>query len=634
VTALDLLQGLSQVVWVALAAIATIRSIRRPTRTNGDIALFFLSIGGVLAYSRVAGAFDLPAERELGFLAVVVLLAAPYLLLRLVRDFGGVRASIQRLAEIGLALTVLPTGVLVFGAPAGPAAAPVPQDPLRIATIVYLVVYFAAVSVYCAIRSAQLAAASHGMTRQRMQAVALGSYFLGISLLLGGIGAIATAFAPVTGGLTQLCFLAAAVFYGVGFVPPNALRRYWQIPELRSFIARASTLPRATMNEIVDDLASVAGRALGARATIGIWDEPRGVLRFRDPHGALPTEMGPSRFIAWRVFTSQQPMYVDDVSRAHPENALAYRTANVGPVLVAPITAGPRRLGVLEVFAPREPLFAEDDLEFVELIAQQAAVLLEARSLIDDAARVRAQEEAALLKEDFVSAAAHDLKTPLTTIVAQAQLLERRALREGRSAELEGLRRLMRETGQLSRLVEELLDASRLERGAFSLDLEDGDLVELAREVATRDRPGAERVEVVAEGDARARSDPDRVRQLMENLVENALKYSPEESPVTIRVWSEGGDARISVTDRGIGIPVGDLPHVFERFRRGSNVDHRRFAGIGLGLYICRGIVERHGGRIWVESEPGRSTSFHVALPAGGPAEQASDEPAMTGEIA
>ena len=613
-SALDLLQGLSQIAWIAVAAVSLVRAVRRPSRSNVDIALFFAAIGSVLVYSRVVAAFALPSEPVAAFVAVVVLMAAPYLLLRLIRDFAGVPLVVRRAAEIGLAMSVVASGVLVLQ-PAPSADATAAPDTGRLAASLLLVAYFAAVSIYCAARAVQLAGSSRGMTQRRMQSIAIASYFLGLVILLAGIGLLAQGLAPITSGLSQLCFLTSAVFYGIGFVPPNTLRRYWQLPELRSFLARSSTLPRASMAEITDDLAGVAGRALGARATIGLWDEAEGVLHFRDPHGALPAEMGPSGFIAWRVFSSQQPMYVENVSRAHPENAEAYRRAGVAPVLVAPITAGARRLGVMEVFAEREPLFAEDDLQFVELMAQQAAVVLEARALIDDAARVRAQEETARMKEDFVSAAAHDLKTPLTTIVAQAQLLERRAEQEGRTVELTGIRRLIRESEQLSRLVEEILDASRIERGSFPLHLEDADLSAVVREVAERDRPGGRRIEVVSDGPVQGRFDPDRIRQLVENLVENALKYSPEEGPVMMRAWREGSEARLSVTDRGIGIPPEDISHVFERFRRGSNVDHRRFGGIGLGLFICRGIVEQHGGRIWVDSVPGRETTFHVALP-------------------
>ena len=313
-------------------------------------------------------------------------------------------------------------------------------------------------------------------------------------------------------------------------------------------------------------------------------------------------------------------MYVPDAVEAHPQNVEAYRRAAIGPLLVAPISAGERRLGILEIFASRQPIFAEDDLEFAELVSQQAAVLIESRILIDEAARVRAQEETARLKEDFVSAAAHDLKTPLTTIVAQAQLLELRAKRDGRTKELEGLHRLVRETSQLARLVDEVLDASRLERGAFDLELDEADLAEVAREVTQRERRGSERIGLDAPEAVVAVLDRHRIAQLLENLLENALKYSPAETPVMLRVWNTENGARISVSDRGIGIPPDEVPHLFERFRRASNVDHRRYGGIGLGLYICRGIVEQHGGRIWVESEAGRGSTFHVALPRVGAA--------------
>lgn len=613
-TAIELLQTIGQITWVVLAVISIARAALRPTRTNLDIAFFFGAIGLVTVEGRLVALLDVPFEEQIRTAAVIVALALPYALLRVIRDFVRVRRAIMRAAEAGLAVSA--ALAVVFGTTLP-------------AVLLLLVAYFAAVAIYSAARAVGLATSSQGVTRQRMRAVAAASYLLGVAVLIAGIGAIAPAARAVTGGLVQVCAFGAALAYAIGFAPPNELRRYWQIPELRAFLSRSATLPRATMAEIVDDLAGVVGRTLGGRATIGLWDETRGVLRYRDPQGALPAEIGPSTFLAWRVFETQSPLYTPDAATADPAYAEGYRQAGVGPILIAPIAAGERRLGVLEVFTSREPIFAEDDLAFVELMAQQAAVILESRTLIDDAARVRAAEEAARMKEDFVSAAAHDLKTPLTTITAQAQLLERRAEREGRTSELAGIRRLVRETGQLSRLVEELLDASRLERGALPMQREPGDLAEIAREVAARERQGSERVDVVADGAVRGLYDPERIRQLIDNLVENALKYSPAESPVEVKVWSEGSSGRLAVTDRGIGIPPEDMPHVFERFRRGSNVDHRRFAGIGLGLYICRGIVEQHGGRVWVESAAGRGTTFHVALPLAAEPERPRGDPRM-----
>lgn len=117
--------------------------------------------------------------------------------------------------------------------------------------------------------------------------------------------------------------------------------------------------------------------------------------------------------------------------------------------------------------------------------------------------------------------------------------------------------------------------------------------------------------------------DPTRVMQLVDNLIENAVKYSPEGGEVRVRVWREdggAGDAHLEVTDAGIGIPAADLSHLFDRFHRGTNVDDKRFAGMGLGLFICKGVVEQHGGRLWAASPGlGKGSTFRAVTPAGVP---------------
>ena len=117
-----------------------------------------------------------------------------------------------------------------------------------------------------------------------------------------------------------------------------------------------------------------------------------------------------------------------------------------------------------------------------------------------------------------------------------------------------------------------------------------------------------------------------RFEQVVTILIDNAVKYSPHQTPVMVSVWEQDGEAMLSVKDRGIGIPVQDQPLVFERFHRARNVDDRRFAGMGLGLYVARGIVEQHSGRIWLQSTSGFGSTFFVAMPrAPGPAPQAAD---------
>src|SRR5207248_574151 len=181
-------------------------------------------------------------------------------------------------------------------------------------------------------------------------------------------------------------------------------------------------------------------------ASIGLWDESACRLRFYERDTDEPIEVPPDGRISGRAFTTQRAIFSPNAPRDDPANADAYLAYGSMAILAAPITAGERRLGVLVVYAPRAPIFADDDLVLVQLLADQAAVILESRALIDEAARVRAREEAMRLKDDFLSAAAHDLKTPLTTIVVQAQLLERSArLEPAAPPELAGIERLVRE---------------------------------------------------------------------------------------------------------------------------------------------------------------------------------------------
>jgi signal transduction histidine kinase len=324
----------------------------------------------------------------------------------------------------------------------------------------------------------------------------------------------------------------------------------------------------------------------------------------------------PGTMLGSRAFVNQQPLFTPNSVHDDPTNAEFYLAYDSIAILAAPITADRTRLGVLIVYAPRAPIFAEDDLALVQLLADQAAVILESRTLIDEATGVRAREEAARLKNDFLSAAAHDLKTPLTTLIAQAQLLQRRAVQRPEApVDVAGVERIEREANRLRALVLELLDAARVEQDKLVTSVDRVDLAELAREVCGRQTSERHRCTVEAAKPVVGEYDRNRLLQLLENLVENAIKYSPAGGDVLITVVIRTDEALLTVSDTGIGIPPPDLPRVFDRFHRGANVDDRRFAGMGLGLFICRGIVEQHGGRIWVTSTPGRGSTFHVTLP-------------------
>ena len=598
----DFLQFLSQALYVLIFMVVGTKALRRPSRTNVDISLLFGAAAGLTAIEWVTNAAAVKPGHMLAAITASLAMALPYLLLRLVDDFAEVRLGIVRAAEAGLVLAV----VSVFIAP----------NPLPEWLTLLLVLYFAVLAIYCSVQFVRQARQSIGVTRRRMQAVAGGSAFLGLAVVVAGLKSGLPGLNQVWTVLEPVLPLASGLCYFLGFTPPPWLRRAWQEPELRAFLRRAANLPRLTDTEsIVRELERGARNAVGApTAAIGLWDESAEVLLF-SVNGETISH-APGTMLGSRSFVNQQPLFTPNSVHDDPTNAEFYRAYDSIAILAAPITAGRTRLGVLIVYAPRAPIFAEHDLALVQLLADQAAVILESRALIDEATGVRAREEAARLKNDFLSAAAHDLKTPLTTLIAQAQLLQRRAVQWPEApVDVAGVERIEREANRLRALVLELLDAARVEQDKLVTSVDRVDLVELAREVCGRQSSERHRCTVEAAEPVVGEYDRNRLLQLLENLVENAIKYSPAGGDVLITVVIRTDEALLTVSDTGIGIPPPDLPRVFDRFHRGANVDDRRFAGMGLGLFICRGIVEQHRGRIWVTSSPGRGSTFHVTLP-------------------
>ncbi|HEY8730615.1 MAG TPA: ATP-binding protein [Candidatus Limnocylindria bacterium] len=606
-TALQLVQGMNNVLFAGIFALVAAAAYRSRTRTSIDTALFFGALAFAVVQQPVRQLFGIADSAVTSDLSVILIMALPYLMLRLLADFAGVPLLAHAATLGGLMSSVIAVVV-----------SPPPLDP---ATTLFLIAYFVVASLYGAFGFIRLSRRSSGVTRRRTQAVAAGMGLLGFAVLTAAGMTISPSVAGLVSGATEVLALFAAICWLLGFAPPAQLRRYWQEPELRAFLERASTLPRLpTTDAILRALEQGAAESFGARAAIGLYDQDARTLRFDDGPTPLLAEVPElSGFLASRVFASQQAEFFPDAARAYPEHASAYRAGGIGPVVVAPITAGSRRIGILEAFAEHQPVFSSDDVALAQLLADQAAVVLESRALIDEAARVRAHEQAAKLKEDFVSAAAHDLKTPLTTLLGQAQILELRFARDPALVQHQpAVARIAREARRLSTLVDDLLDASRIEEGKLEVRREPIDVSALVRLVADRSRPEKDRLVIDAGERLTGSFDRRRIEQLVDNLIENALKYSGPDNPVEVRAWHDADLVRISVRDHGIGIPAADLPHVFERFRRAGNVDARRYAGIGLGLYICRGIAKEHGGRIWVESTVGQGSTFHVALPDAG----------------
>ncbi len=241
----------------------------------------------------------------------------------------------------------------------------------------------------------------------------------------------------------------------------------------------------------------------------------------------------------------------------------------------------------------------------------------------DELARANFElEQANKLKDQFLSMASHELKTPITSIRGQAQLALRRIAKQREvssdiSTAYTSLEKIEQQTRRLDALVEDLLDLSSIQAGKIPLQMSKCDLVEICRAVVEEQRLLSGRtisLEIPPEI-VKIRADANRLSQVITNLVSNALKYSPDDKPISVRLSQDDDNITIAVEDEGSGIDREEQEHIFEPFYRASHARNSSKNGMGLGLAICKDIVERHGGSIWCDSHPGKGSSFFVRLP-------------------
>ena len=225
--------------------------------------------------------------------------------------------------------------------------------------------------------------------------------------------------------------------------------------------------------------------------------------------------------------------------------------------------------------------------------------------------------EAVRVRDDFLSIAAHELKTPLTPLRLQLELMKRSMTAKEPVPE-ERVDKALAQVHRMSALINDLVDATSVEAGRLKLRRAPVSLLDLAREACSDFRSVSPEHAFTCElpsEDLMVMGDRDRLFQVLANLLENAIKYSPMGGTVCVTVSHVRDDAVLTVSDAGMGIPREEQTRLFERFFRARNAPVSGFGGLGLGLYICRDIIERHDGHIWVESEPGRGSAFHVSLP-------------------
>jgi signal transduction histidine kinase len=233
---------------------------------------------------------------------------------------------------------------------------------------------------------------------------------------------------------------------------------------------------------------------------------------------------------------------------------------------------------------------------------------------------IESHREIDRLRDEFAAVIAHDLRSPVNALRLQSQLLLQQAAGadEVRTSK-RAIERIQHATGALAQMIDDLLDASRVQSRRLALHPEACALDELVNEIIERQRAalGRHPVEIRSRPSPRALVDPHRFSQILINLLDNAVKYSDEERPIVVFVDPGEDGVTVRVEDRGWGIAAQELPRLFDRFYQAKRAREKK-SGLGLGLYIVKGLVEAHGGRISVASPPGQGSSFSVWFPAAG----------------
>jgi signal transduction histidine kinase len=283
-------------------------------------------------------------------------------------------------------------------------------------------------------------------------------------------------------------------------------------------------------------------------------------------------------------------------------------------ILSTPLEWGDELLGVVTFHSQFSRKWTQSDIALIEAAAREVAIAIDHarryREAVQTAEKLRELDQ---MRSDFVSMVSHELRSPMTVVAGIADILENRADRLSPEQSKELILTLGREARRLRRLVSEVLDLEAIDQGRMELHRASVDLVSLVREsVADAVEPHRTKVETVLEG-AMVSVDPDRIKQVLLNLISNAAKFSEPDRGIRVTMDTADDGFKVSVIDHGEGIPEDQLGRLFQRFTR-LDVE-KRIPGSGLGLYLSKQIVEQHGGRIGVESKLGEGSTFTFTLP-------------------
>jgi signal transduction histidine kinase len=383
------------------------------------------------------------------------------------------------------------------------------------------------------------------------------------------------------------------------------------------------------LEPLLQTIIQAATELTGTQAgSIMLVDKNTGELRFEAASGSRREEVKRVTVplegsIAGWIVREGKPLMIPDVRQdprfyTRVDETTDFETRSI---LGVPLQVKGEVIGVLEALNKTgDGIFTQADVQTLSTLAAHAAIAIENARLLTQIQKAYEElSELDQLKSEFVSIASHELQTPLTVILGYASFLKQ----EATGATSEQLDIVLRSALRLRSLINDMINLRHIETGEAELELEQLSLNELVTTITAEFASLAEAKKQtigikLASQLPIVKADRQKLHLVLANLLSNAIKFTPEGGGIQVAVEAKGNEVWVSVRDTGIGIPPREQERIFDRFYQVEPSLTRRFEGIGLGLSIAKGMVELHGGRIWVESVEGMGSSFTFALPLSG----------------
>lgn len=456
-----------------------------------------------------------------------------------------------------------------------------------------------------------------GWTQERISVLESGKYGL------PSVPALARLAAALEVDLSAL--LAAAGFESRLPTPGKGAERA-QVVALLTTLQQLLEIDATTVKDALSRASDLMAVAMGAEKIDAFMFDPSSaslvaVGTSNTPMGRLQHERGLDRFpLANRgpeveTYETGVPYASGDIQDDPGIGIGMKETLGIRSMLLEPLRVADSIHGVLAAASSEIERFTEDDRRFFAAAARWVGSIVHRAELMERARDTAADEARRVALDEVITALAHDLGNALTPLKGRLDLLRRGLQRDDLARERGHAEEATRSLAALQQMVNRLLDVARLDRGLFALVPQPLDLVTLIDEVAADVRATWPAVEVVAPERLEVEGDPVRLREVLANLLTNAVRHSPEGAPIAVTAALERREtglwATVRIADRGPGIPPDLLPRLFERFASGPGS-----AGLGLGLYLSRRLAEAHGGTLTVELSGPGGTTFLLALPA------------------